>query len=151
MKNNYSILEFLQDHYFKRDNFETLQDMLYVVSEKYSSKTAFILKDKTNCLYNISYYNFVRDVESVGISLINKGYKNKKIAIIGKNSYKWAITYLAACIVGIVVPIDKELHEDDVINFLNISEASVIIGDNKNLTKIHNKKNVTTIDIWWSI
>ena len=140
MKNNYSILEFLQDHYFKRDNFETLQDMLYTVSKKYSNKTAFVLKDNTNCLYNISYYNFVRDVESIGISLINKGYKNKKIAIIGKNSYKWATTYLAACIVGIVVPIDKELHEDDVINFVNISEASVIIGDNKYLSKIYNKK-----------
>ena len=137
MKNNYNYVEYLQNHYFKRDNFSTLQEMIYTVSEKYSSKTAFILKDKAGFPYNVSYYNFVRDVESVGISLVNAGFKNKKIAVIGKNSYKWAITYLAACIVGIVVPIDKELPPDDVINFLNISETSVILGDNKNLVKIH--------------
>ena len=43
---------------------------------------------------------------------------NQKICVIGKNSYKWAVSYIAASIVGIVVPIDKELHSDDVINFI---------------------------------
>lgn len=137
MKNDYNLTEFLEDHYFKRDNFSTLQDMLYTVSEKYRNKTAFVLKDNAGDLYNVSYYNFVRDVESVGISLVNSGYKNKKIAVVGKNSYKWAVTYLAACIVGVVVPIDKELHYEDIINFLNISNASVIFGDSKNLKAIY--------------
>ena len=137
MKNNYSLSQYLQNHYFKRDNFSTLQEMLYTVAEKYSDKTAFVLKDKAGYTYNVSYFNFVRDVEAVGISMINAGLLNKKIAVIGKNSYKWAITYLAACIVGIVVPIDKELHYSDVINFLNISKSEVILGDNKNLTKIY--------------
>lgn len=141
MSKKTSLSEYMKKHYFKRDNFSTLYDMLYTVSEKYGDKTAFILKDKSGYTYNVSYYNFVKDVESIGISLINHGFYNKKIALIGKNSYKWAITYLAASIVGIVVPIDKELHSDDVINFLNISEASVILGDNKNLEKILEDKS----------
>lgn len=144
MKNESNIVDFLQTHYFKRDNFSTLQEMLYTVSEKYKDKTAFVLKDNLGSLNNITYYNFVRDVESVGISLINYGFKNKKIAIIGKNSYKWAVTYLAASIVGVVVPIDKELSHEDVINFLNISEASVLLGDDKNLKDIY--ANLNKID-----
>ena len=144
MKNDYSIIEYLQSHYFKRDDFSTLQEMLYTVSEKYSNKTAFVLKDKAGMTYNVSYYNFVRDVESIGISLVNAGYQDKKIAVIGRNSYKWAISYLAASIVGIVVPIDKELHTDEIINFLNISGASVILGDDKNLKLI--KQDIKNID-----
>ncbi len=136
MNKNISLIDYMEKHYFKRENFSTLKEMLYFVAEHYGNKTAFVLKDKSGYLYNVSYYNFVKDVESVGISLINNGFANKKIAIIGKNSYKWAVSYLAACIVGIVVPIDKELHFNDVINFLNISEASVVLGDDKNLSEI---------------
>jgi len=128
----------MQKHYFKTANFSNLKEMLYSISEKYSSKPAFILKDNMGYQFTVSYYNFVKDVESVGLSLINHGFLNKKIALVGANSYKWAVSYLAASIVGVVVPIDKELHSDDIINFLNISEASVILGDDKNLSEIFN-------------
>jgi len=135
-----SKLSYIEKHYFKTANFSNLKEMLYSISEKYSSKPAFILKDNMGYQFTVSYYNFVKDVESVGLSLINHGFLNKKIALVGANSYKWAVSYLAASIVGVVVPIDKELHSDDIINFLNISEASVILGDDKNLSEIFNSK-----------
>ena len=53
---------------------------------------------------------FKNDVVHLGTSLIKQGFLNKRIAVIGKNSYKWCVSYLAATIVGIVVPIDKELQ-----------------------------------------
>ncbi len=141
MNKNVDLKEYMEKHYFNRKDFSTLKEMLYFVGSEYANKTAFVLKDKSGYPYNVSYYNFVRDVEAIGISLINNGFSNEKIALIGKNSYKWAITYLAACIVGVVVPIDKELHPDDVVNFLNTSEASVILGDDSNLSKIYEKKS----------
>ena len=48
---------------------------------------------------------------------------------------------MAASIVGIVVPIDKELHCEDVINFMNVSETICILGDLKNLTSIRENRN----------
>ncbi len=141
MSKKISLIDYMEKHYFKRNDFNTLQEMLYWVGEKYANETAFVLKDKSGYLYNVSYFNFVKDVESVGISLINNGFSGKKIAIIGKNSYKWAVTYLAACIVGVVVPIDKELHSDEIINFLNISESSVVLGDNKYVSEIFKNKS----------
>lgn len=140
MNKNINLKDYMEKHYFKREDFATLKDMLYFVGKTYSNKTAFILKDKSDYPYSVSYFNFMKDVEAIGISLINYGFSNKKIAVIGKNSYKWATTYLAASIVGVVVPIDKELHSEDVINFLNTSEASVILGDNKNLSDIYEHK-----------
>ena len=128
----------MEKHYFSRKDFSTLKEMIYYVGNEYSDKPAFILKDSSGYPYTVSYFNFLKDVEAIGISLINNGFSNKKIAVIGRNSYKWAISYLAASIVGIVVPIDKELHSDDVINFINISEASVILGDDKYLANLYN-------------
>lgn len=140
MNKNVDLKDYMEKHYFKRQDFSTLKEMLYFVAKEYGDKTAFVLKDNSGYPYNVSYFNFARDVEAIGISLINNGFSNKKIAVIGKNSYKWAVTYLAACIVGVVVPIDKELQAHDVINFLNVSETSVVLGDNSNLSAIYEKK-----------
>ena len=148
MKNK-SLIEYMEKHYFQRPDYTNLKEMLYDVSEKYSNRTAFKLKDSAKQIYNISYYQFKKDVESIGNSLIKKGFKNKKIAIIGRNSYSWAISYLAASIVGIVVPIDKELHTDDVINFLNISESEIILGDSKNLQGIIENNDKLTTNLYY--
>ena len=42
---------------------------------------------------------------------------------------------------GTVVPLDKELHLDDIINFINVSESSAVIGDNKFISDISSSKN----------
>ena len=77
---------------------------------------------------------------ALGTSLINLGLKDENIAVIGKNSYNWAVSYLAATIVGVVVPIDKELQSNDVINFLNVSSAKAILGDDKYLKSLAGNK-----------
>lgn len=123
-----------------------LKDMLYRSARIYKNKCAFKLKDDNKKIYKKTYGEFKIDVISLGTSLLSLGLKNSKIALIGKNSYKWAISYLASSIVGTVVPIDKELKADDVINFLNISSSKAILGDKKildivkeNSDKIQNK------------
>ena len=93
-------------------------------------------KNKNGEIETVTYEQFKNDVVSLGTSLIDKGFLNRRIAVIGKNSYNWCISYMAATIVGIVVPIDKELHTDDVINFMNVSQTVCILGDDKNLSSI---------------
>ena len=134
-------VDYLEKHLFKRDNFETLKEMLYTVSEKYADKPAFKLKDENGKIYIITYKEFKADVEAVGTALLQKGLKGKFIAVVGKNSYTWSVSYLAACIVGIVVPIDKELTAENMITFLNESNASIILGDNKYLNNIFEKSD----------
>lgn len=73
--------------------------------------------------------------------MIDLGLLNTSIALIGKNSYSWILSYLASSIVGTVVPIDKELHVDDMINFINISNAKAVICDEKYLENILNNKD----------
>ena len=136
MKQQLTISEKLKNKYHECEEVTNFKDMLYRSATIFKTRTAFKLKDENGKIYNKKYEEFKNDVEKVGTCLIEKGLMNKRIAVIGKNSYKWAVSYLAATIVGIVVPIDKELHSNDIINFMNVSKTECILGDSKNLKQI---------------
>ncbi len=138
MKQNLPISEQLKKKYHKTDEVTNFKEMLYRSCDIYRSRTAFKLKDENGNIFTVSYAQFKSDIVSLGTSLIEKGFLNKRIAVIGKNSYSWCVSYLAASIVGVVVPIDKELHTDDVINFMNVSQTVCILGDSKNLDNVLN-------------
>ena len=141
MKNDLPISEQLKKKYHKVEEVQDLKEMLYRSSSIYKSRTAFKVKDKDGKIKSITYEQFKNDVVFLGTNLLKKGFKDKKIAVVGKNSYQWCVSYLAATIVGIVVPIDKELHTDDIINFMNVSEAVCILGDKKNISPVEKNKN----------
>ena len=136
MKEKLKIADELKQKYHKCEEITNFKQMLDRSATIFKTRTAFKLKDEEGNIYNKTYEELRQDVATLGTSLIESGLLNKKIAVIGKNSYKWAISYLAASIVGIVVPIDKELHSDDVINFMNVSKTQCILGNNKNLKPI---------------
>ncbi len=137
-----TVAEMLKTKYHKCEEVTNLKEMLYRSAKIYKARTAFKLKNSNDEIYKLTYEDFKNDVVSLGTSLINHGFLGKRIAVIGKNSYKWAVSYLAATIVGIAVPIDKELHAEDVINFLNISESECILGDDKNFEQIYQAKKL---------
>ena len=136
MKEKQNIAEQLKKKYHKTEEVTNFKDMLFRSADIYRTRTAFKIKDKNGNIESITYEQFKNDVVYLGTSLIRKGFTNKRIAVIGKNSYNWCVSYLAASIVGIVVPIDKELHTDDVINFMNVSQTVCILGDSKNLDAV---------------
>ena len=136
MNKNEPVYRQLARKYHKTEEVTNFKDMLYRSGDIYRSRTAFKRKGKDGKIYSTTYAEFKNDVVYLGTSLIEKGFLNKRIAVIGKNSYEWSVSYLAASIVGIVVPIDKELHTHDVINFMNVSQTVCILGDSKNLNSI---------------
>ena len=147
MKKNIPIYEQLKNKYHKTDEVTNFKEMLYRSAHLYKSRPAFRLKDENGKIYNLTYEEFKNDVIYLGTSLLSKGLKNKRICVVGKNSYKWAVSYLAASIVGVVVPLDKELHSNDIVNFMNISECSAILGDNKILKDLVENNNLNNKDI----
>lgn len=71
----------------------------------------------------------IEDIWRLAYELIRLGYKNKKIMLIGENSYEWAITYMAITgYVGIAVLVDKDYTKFDYDNIFNtIDDISLII------------------------
>ena len=128
-------------NYFKTYEIEDLKDMLEKTAVKNSTKTAFKVKNSNGKIINKSYIDFKNDVQSLSTKLIEMGMQNQRIAVMGKNSYSWAISYLAATIIGIVVPIDKEASKENVKEFLNVSNSKAIIADDKYLNEIFEFKS----------
>ena len=72
-----------------------------------------------------------------GTAFYEKGLQGKRIAIIGKNQYHWAISHLACLLGGIVsVPLDKDLQEKELEESLIRSKVDAIIFDEKLTDKI---------------
>ncbi len=141
MKSNLPVFEKLKKKYHQTDDITNLKDLLYRGALLFKDRAAFKLKNDKKEIYSVTYENLKNDVIALGTFLINKELGGKRICVIGKNSYKWAVSYLASSIVGIVVPIDKELHSEDVVNFMNVSEAACILGDDKILDSIYSLKD----------
>ena len=144
--------DILKTKYFKVHNITDLKDLLLKSAEMYKKRTAFKLKNKDGNIYNVSYSNFKNDVMSFGTSLIDLGLMGKTISLIGKNGYSWITSYFACAICGTIAPIDKELHIDDMINFINISESEAVICDEKYIksfleNKSKLKKNIIFINL----
>jgi len=110
-----------------------LKHMLETSVEKYSGKPAFWVKRGNPGVYSsISYKEVLDDVNALGTSLILGGLKDKRIAIIGENSYEWAIAYLASvCGTGVAVPLDKELPNNELKQLIIAADCSCVIFSKK--------------------
>lgn len=98
-----------------------------------SIKTNWYLNALTdNKGITLQYRDVARKIEKIHILLENAGIeKGDKIAICGRNSAHWTVTYLAVITYGaVVVPILHEFKADQVHNIVNHSEARLLfVGD----------------------
>ena len=133
-----------QIKYFNTYEIKDLKDMLLKTVARNSNKVAFKIKTDDGKIVNKTFKEFKEDVEGLTNKLIKMNFKNKRIAVMGKNSYSWAISYLSATIIGVVVPIDKESTDGNVVDFINKSRAEALIADDKYLKRIKLlEKNLT--------
>ncbi|MDR0976910.1 MAG: AMP-binding protein, partial [Prevotellaceae bacterium] len=80
----------------------------------------------------LQYKDLARKIEKVHIVFENSGIeKGDKVAICGRNSAHWGVTFLATLTYGAVaVPILHEFKADNVHNIVNHSEAKMLfVGD----------------------
>lgn len=133
--------DILKTKYFKVHEVIDLKDLIFKSAKMYKKRTAFKLKNKNGKIYNVSYINFKNNIVALGTALLDLGLKGQTISLIGKNSYSWITSYFACAITGIVAPIDKELHVNDMINFINVSESKAVICDSKYIKSILENKS----------
>ena len=121
---------------YKVDRLNSFRELVNLSAKKYSSKTAFYLKEKDGNYRKINYKELRQRYYNLCSYFISQGLKGKYIAVIGNNGYEWVLSYLAAASVGIAVPIDKELSVEDIDNFLNHADVSAVCADEKAFSKM---------------
>ena len=126
--------------------FFNIKDLMQNAYDKYPDNVAFIIKNPDKTYREITYKMLEEIVKGFGQGMIDKGYKGKRIAIIGKNRYEWMVAYIGTINgVGISVPLDKGLTEAEIETSLIKSKADAIIyekGYEQTIEKLKDKTNL---------
>ena len=128
----------------RKMKFTDLKDMLKQTCEVYGNRPAYIFKDNGS-MKTISHKEFRDDINALGTVLINMGLKDKRIAVISENRYEWELSYLAiAAGVGVVVPLDKALPDNELESLILRSQVEAIFYSSKYdtiMNTLREKKN----------
>ncbi len=118
----------IPDQHVERKYLENLKELITYGKEAYSDKIAFRYRNNNN-ICDVTFSQFADDVYALGEYLLSCGYgKEKRIALLGENSYPWVVTYFAVMNIGaILVPIDKELKPNEIVHLLNDSESELLV------------------------
>ena len=142
----------IKNDVYKTDSYDNLRDMINKTTEKFSDKTAFIVKTKNEnkiSYRDVTFKEYKEDVNALGTALISLGLKNARVVVISPNRYEWCVTYMAVVNgVGVIVPLDRSLPGNEMQGMLERSQADAIIFDKKYKETIRElKNNCETINI----
>ena len=122
--------------FYTEKRFYTYRELINHSASVYKNKTAFLIKLSENNYRKVSYRELRESYYRLCLYLLGRGLEGRRIVIVGKNSYAWTLSYLAAATVGVAVPVDKELSGDDVDNFINASNAALVLADEDMASKL---------------
>ena len=102
-----------------------LKEMLYKKAEECPDNTAFIYPCESGEMKK-TFLDLYEDVNAMGTWLYSKKIKNKRVAVIGENSYEWLVTYFALVNGGnVAVAIDKALPDDEIKTLAKIGDVDM--------------------------
>lgn len=139
----------MSKNYLKKEKAKTLKELAVNGAKNFSDDLAFIIKHKNNSKItyeNITYTKFLNHINSFGTGLLKKGFTGKKVALIGPNSYEWMLTYFTVQSgIGILIPLDKGLPDNEIEYSLQKSKADVIVFSEEYLDRIMELKETTNL------
>ena len=112
-----------------------LKHMMVTTTDLYPGNMAFRMKFPGQKDFTpITYARVLEEMNALGTAMIARGLKDQRIAVCGENCYSWCLSYLATvCGVGVVVPLDKELPDEDLKGLANAAEVACVFTTEKHL------------------
>lgn len=131
---------------YEATKYQNLKEMLEISGEKFGDRLAYIFKtEEPGKFREITHKEFRDDINALGTKLINLGLKDKRVAVISENRYEWGVAYLGIVTgVGVVVPLDKSLPDNEIESLIIRSEVEAIFYSekyNEIMNKIKEQKN----------
>ncbi len=128
---------------YKTTDYKTIKEVFVNSIEKFADNTLILQKPNHKEPYKeISYKQFGEDVIALGAKLIKILPKNARVVIVSETTYDWYVSYMAMlCGVGIAVPVDKELPDNELQNVINRSKATAVIYSAKKKDSIKKIEN----------
>ena len=110
---------------------ESLKHMLEMQARSYPDRISFRFR-KGKEIVDKTAAGFYGDVSALGTWLLHHGIREKHIALIEGNSYPWLVVFFAVILSGnIIVPVDKDLPQEELVRLLRHSESSHVFTSKK--------------------
>ncbi len=139
-----------EEPYEDRTHYKTVKEFFTKSIEKYPQNSCILEKPNHKEPYRTyTYEEFGNDVMALGTALTQLlKLKDKRVIIIGETQYGWYVSYMAMlCGVGIAVPTDRELPDNELENIVKRSRASAIIYSPKKEESIKKiKENIPEVE-----
>lgn len=120
--------------YYEHQIINNFKELIELNKEKKPNDIAFFYNEKGNII-NKTYLDFYQDVVNLHNYLF-KHFKNKHIAIIGENSYRYLVLYFAIVLSNnCAVLIDKDLDKETIERLLKNSDTKDIFYSESYLGK----------------
>lgn len=115
------------DFVYNVREFKSIREIIDNNCVEYAKRTAYLYRENGEII-EITYAKLLEDIKAFAAYLYKNGLLGKRVAVTGKNSYYWALTYLTVVSSGgVVVPVDKELSEKEAGFILEHSEAEAVM------------------------
>ena len=104
-----------------------IKDLLTSRAKSASNKIAFRYRVSNNEIRDVTFVEFAAEVTELSRYLLQQGYENKHIAILGNNSYQWLVAFFAITTIGnVAVALDNSLDENQALKYLEHSDSSAV-------------------------
>lgn len=79
-------------------------------------------------MVTVNYDEYMPFLQKMILAMTELGVKDQKVVVMGETSVQWITSYVATVAAGgVIVPLDTGVLEDEMINFINLSEAKVVV------------------------
>lgn len=116
------------EQHVDRAYLKDLKELIDYGAKAYNKKIAFKYRKGADIISR-TFEEFKDDVDALGEYLLNHNMTgDKKLALLGENSYEWIVSYFAVVNSGnVIIPIDKELKPNEIATLLNDSDSQILI------------------------
>jgi len=117
--------------FFQVRPFTNLKEMFTQSVKLYGNLPAFRFReDPKGEIIRRTYREVGADIDACGTALMSLGLADRKVAVIGENSYRWSVAHLAIVNgIGISVPLDRLLPDEEILQLLKRGKVSAVIFD----------------------
>ncbi|MCL2815944.1 MAG: long-chain fatty acid--CoA ligase, partial [Oscillospiraceae bacterium] len=105
-----------------------LKHMWEINRKTYGDQPFFTYKKEKDAVRDISYNEMCDIIQKLGAAFFKIGVMGENTALLSETRYEWLASYLTVVNGnGIIVPLDKELAEDQILNFIERAKVTCVV------------------------
>lgn len=113
---------------YEANRFKTLPQCLAYIKKEYGSRKALTFYEDDGTEKSYTFLEFSKDIEACMDTICRYRMQGKHIAIVGENSYEWAVAFWAVtCTGGTAVAVDVEQTADEIMKAVRYADSEALI------------------------